>query len=114
PIAPKEPVRRMQLDEDYNFLRFATALKILVGSSIHIDDGVVARKLLEKYLLNFSKLYGMGTMKLNHDWVVHVPDQVLDYGPLYSFWAFLTERLNKVLKNLNSNNWSGGLLEVSM
>lgn len=50
-------------------------------------------------------------MKPNHHWAVHIPDQILDYGPV---WAFLTERLNKVLKNLNSNNWSGGQLEVSM
>ncbi|KAJ7782582.1 hypothetical protein DFH07DRAFT_864942 [Mycena maculata] len=84
PSMPKKPIRR----EDTNFLRFATALKIL--------------------------LYGMAEMKPNHHWCVHIPDQVRDYGPLYSFWAFLMERLNKVLKNLNSNNWAGGLLEVSM
>lgn len=53
-------------------------------------------------------------MKPNHHWAVHIPDQILDYGPVYTFWAFLTERLNKVLKNLNSNNWTGGRLEVSM
>ncbi|CAK5271991.1 unnamed protein product [Mycena citricolor] len=41
-------------------------------------------------------------------------DQIQDFGPFYSFWAFLTERLNKTLKNLNSNNWTGGRLEVSM
>jgi hypothetical protein len=50
----------------------------------------------------------------NHHWAVHIPEQILDYGPVYGFWAFLTERLNKVLKNMNSNNWSGGRLEVSM
>ncbi|KAK7059286.1 hypothetical protein R3P38DRAFT_2496527 [Favolaschia claudopus] len=53
-------------------------------------------------------------MKPNHHWAVHVFDQILDYGPVYSFWAFLPERLNKVLKNLNSNNSNGGELEVSM
>lgn len=53
-------------------------------------------------------------MKPNHHWAVHVPDQLLDYGPVYNFWSFLTERLNKVLKNLNSNNWAGGQLEISM
>ncbi|KAJ7148860.1 hypothetical protein C8R46DRAFT_1167134 [Mycena filopes] len=88
PTPPKKPVQRMQPGEDTNFLRFSTALKIL--------------------------LYGEGKMKPNHHWAVHIPAQVLDYGPVYGFWAFLTERLNKVLKNLNSNNWSGGLLEVSM
>ncbi|KAJ7939839.1 hypothetical protein B0H13DRAFT_1586865, partial [Mycena leptocephala] len=99
PIAPKEPVPRIQPGEDINFLRFATALKILVGSSIRLEG------------LDRAK---QDEMKPNHHWAIHVPDQVLDYGPLYSIWAFLTERLNKVLKNLTSNNWSGGLLEVSM
>lgn len=53
-------------------------------------------------------------MKPNHHWAVHIPDEIMDFGPMYSFWAFLTERLNKILKNMNSNNWTGGRLEVSM
>lgn len=53
-------------------------------------------------------------MKPNHHWAIHIPAQIYDYGPLYTFWAFLIERLNKILKNLNSNNWTGGRLEVSM
>jgi hypothetical protein len=61
------------------------------------------------------QLYGADAMRPNHHWAVHIPDQIRDYGPVYGFWAvFLTERLNKVLKNLNSNNRSGGQLEVSM
>ncbi|KAJ7027049.1 hypothetical protein C8F04DRAFT_965686 [Mycena alexandri] len=86
--ADPEPSPRMVEEEDENFLRFAAALKLI--------------------------LYGPGEMKPNHHWAVHVPDQLLDYGPVYNFWAFLTERLNKLLKNLNSNNWTGGALEVSM
>ncbi|KAJ7791987.1 hypothetical protein B0H14DRAFT_2395176, partial [Mycena olivaceomarginata] len=73
--------------------------------------------MLESFIfapLTFLQLYGVKEVKPNHHWAVHVPDQVLAYGPVYSFWTFLTERLNKVLKNLDSNNWSGGLLEVSM
>ncbi|KAJ7673008.1 hypothetical protein DFH06DRAFT_1174028, partial [Mycena polygramma] len=114
PKPPKEPVRRMHEGEDRNFLRFATALKILVGSSVRLEGLERAKTLLRDYLLNFSKLYGAKELKPNHHWAVHIPDQILDYGPVYGFWAFLTERLNKVLKNLNSNNWSGGHLEVSM
>lgn len=120
----------MHPEEPRNYLRFASALKILVGSSIPFKGLDQARELLRDYLLGFlevtihlvflslterfEQLYGMDEMKPNHHWAVHIPDQVLDYGPLYGFWAFLTERLNKVLKNLNSNNWGGGLLEVSM
>jgi hypothetical protein len=123
----------MQEGEDRNFLRFAAALKILVGSSITVAGVDRAKELLRDYLLGFSEvrfqlqlnndhtltkgcdqLYGKEEMKPNHHWAVHITAQVLDYGPLYGIWAFLTERLNKVLKNLNSNNWGNGLLEVSM
>ncbi|KAF8157655.1 hypothetical protein K438DRAFT_1861264 [Mycena galopus ATCC 62051] len=114
PSPPDIPCPRMQRDEDTNFLRFSTALKILVGSSIKLQKLKHADRLLQEYLLGFMKFYGSKAMKPNHHWAVHIPDQVLNYGPLYGFWAFLTERLNKVLKNLNSNNWGGGELEVSM
>ncbi|KAJ7039997.1 hypothetical protein C8F04DRAFT_948905 [Mycena alexandri] len=104
----------MQQGEDKNFLRFAAFLKILVANSIRLDTIPTVRKLLEDYLLDFSKFYGSDHMKPNHHWAVHIPDQVLDLGPLNGFWVFLTERLNKILKNHNSNNWTGGRLEVSM
>ncbi|KAJ6585872.1 hypothetical protein B0H19DRAFT_1250627 [Mycena capillaripes] len=114
PAEPKKPVLRMQAGEDVNFLRFATLLKILVGSSMTEDGLDKAENLLQEYLLGFLTLYGADTMKPNHHWAVHIPHQVRDFGPLYSFWAFVTERLNKVLKNLKSNIWPGGRLEVSM
>ncbi|KAJ6565735.1 hypothetical protein B0H10DRAFT_2358600 [Mycena sp. CBHHK59/15] len=115
PPEPQPPARRMQQGEDTNFLCFATALKIMVGSAIRVNGGLPrARNLLEQYLLGFLKLYGADSMKPNHHWAVHIPDEIMDFGPMYSFWAFLTERLNKILKNMNSNNWTGGRLEVSM
>ena len=53
PAEPKKPVLRMQAGEDVNFLRFATLLKILVGSSITEDGLDKAEKLLQEYLLGF-------------------------------------------------------------
>ncbi|KAF9468338.1 hypothetical protein BDZ94DRAFT_1279853 [Collybia nuda] len=99
---PKKPPQlpRMHPDEPLNFLRFSTCLKIFMGSSINNDT--------------IPRLYGEEEMKPNHHWAVHIGDQLEDYGPVYNFWAFLTERLNKVLKNMNSNNWTNGELEVSM
>jgi hypothetical protein len=109
---------------------FATALKILVGSAIKNSGLEKAELLLREYLLKFAvvcqlhcsqdwlltyqQLYGRDAMRPNHHWSVHIPEQVRDFGTLYSFWAFLTERLNKILKNVNSNNWGGGSVEVSM
>lgn len=53
-------------------------------------------------------------MKPNMHFCIHLRQQILDFGPVYGFWAFLTERLNFVLKQVNINNWDGGQLEVTM
>jgi hypothetical protein len=60
------------------------------------------------------QLYGENALKPNHHYAVHIIDQIQDYGPVYNFWSFLSERLNKILKNMNSNNKVAGELEVSM
>lgn len=46
-------------------------------------------------------------------WVTHIFDQLQDYGPVYNFWTFLFERLNKVLKRYSTNNHSNGEIEVT-
>ncbi|KZT27119.1 hypothetical protein NEOLEDRAFT_1032080, partial [Neolentinus lepideus HHB14362 ss-1] len=61
-----------------------------------------------------NQLYGEKAMKPNHHWVVHLPDQVRDYGAVYNYWLFLVERLNKTLKNYNTNHRGGGELEVTL
>ena len=53
-------------------------------------------------------------MKPNHHWSVHMGDQNRDFATVNHFWTFLTERLNKILKNVNNNNWGGGQLEICM
>ncbi|KZP32746.1 hypothetical protein FIBSPDRAFT_907050 [Athelia psychrophila] len=92
PKPPKRPFVRMHKDEPAMFLRFATSVKLFLGSSIYGDEH----------------------MTPNQHWSVHTADQILDYGPVYNFWTFMTERLNKILKNINNNHWGGGRLEVSM
>ena len=52
-------------------------------------------------------------MKPNFHWVTHIFDQLEDYGPVYNFWTFLFERLNKVLKSFSVNNHGGGEVEVT-
>lgn len=52
-------------------------------------------------------------MKPNHHWVSHIYDQIHDYGPVYGFWTFTSERLNKVLKSFSTNNHDGGEIEMS-
>ncbi|EIW73973.1 hypothetical protein CONPUDRAFT_40430, partial [Coniophora puteana RWD-64-598 SS2] len=92
PSKPQAPRLRMQADEPANFLRLSCALKLFCSSS----------------------LYGTDALKPNFHWAVHLSDQIRDFGPVYNFWAFLSERLNKVLKSFNVNNWTGGQVEISM
>jgi hypothetical protein len=121
----------MQADEIHLFLCLSTALKLYLGRQINEDSIARANELFHEYLTLYRRvssllflstrstdfilqLYGEGSMKPNHHYAVHLPQQLRDFGPVYEFWTFLTERLNKILKTYNSNHWGGGLLEVSM
>ncbi|KIK81198.1 hypothetical protein PAXRUDRAFT_35943 [Paxillus rubicundulus Ve08.2h10] len=107
-VPPKLPKLRMQREEPINLLHLSVALQIFCGSSIKLDMLPQAQQLLQEYLLEFKRLYGISIMKPNFHWAVHLTQQIQDFGPVYNFWAFLSERLNKVLKSSNSNNWTGG------
>lgn len=39
----------------------------------------------------------------NLHWLSHIPQDIRNYGPVYSFWCFTGERFNKTLKNINHN-----------
>ncbi|KAF8523420.1 hypothetical protein JB92DRAFT_2705186, partial [Gautieria morchelliformis] len=94
---PKPPERRMHPGEEWIFLKLATATKIYMQYELMRED-----------------MYSQSKMKPNHHYIMHLPDQIKDYGPVYGFWCFLGEQLNKLLKSFKSNNWGGGQLEVSM
>ncbi|KAL5512094.1 hypothetical protein ACEPAG_3615 [Sanghuangporus baumii] len=95
PGSDPEPRIRMHEDEPANFLKLAATLKILLGRSIRDVDIERAKKNLLEYLQGYLKLHPED-VKPNFHWVVHLFDQIYDYGPVYSFWTFIFERLNKV------------------
>ncbi|EMD34886.1 hypothetical protein CERSUDRAFT_75776 [Gelatoporia subvermispora B] len=99
PPEPKPQLRMHPQDAD-NFLSLAAALKILLARSI--DD----------YLDGFFKLHP-SHIKPNFHFITHIFTQIEDFGPVYGFWTFLFERLNKILKNYAVNNHDGGELEVT-
>jgi hypothetical protein len=131
PVPPVPPQPRMQADEVSMFLALSTALKIYLGCQVTDNSINRASALFHDYLVTYRRvsrsynisvflpncclqLYGENAMKPNHHYAVHMPDQLRDFGPVYEFWTFLTERLNKVLKSYNSNSWTRGHLEISM
>ena len=60
-----------------------------------------AHKGLIKIINLIEEHYGEGKITLNLHLSLHLCECSYDYGPLYSFWCFLFERMNGVLgKNL--------------
>ncbi|KAF8530766.1 hypothetical protein JB92DRAFT_2855993, partial [Gautieria morchelliformis] len=64
-----------------------------------------ASQVIEQPSNKSRKMHSQGKMKPNHYYVVQLPDQIKDYGLVYSFC---------LLTSFKSNNWGGGQLEVSM
>ncbi|KAG1755257.1 uncharacterized protein EDB91DRAFT_1042129 [Suillus paluster] len=106
-----KPVPQMHPSAPDNFLKLAAALKIILGRSFKDADIPRAKELLRNYLMEYLELYS-DNVKPMHHWVTHIFDQLQDYGPVYNFWTFLFERLNKVFKSYSTNNHSNSEIEV--
>ncbi|KAL5520523.1 hypothetical protein ACEPAG_9747 [Sanghuangporus baumii] len=108
----ERPRHRMHPDDAQNFLKLAAALKIVLGRTIRLADLDRAEMLLKEYLEGYLTIHPMD-VKPNHHWVLHIFEQIRDFGPVYGFWTFTGERLNKVLKSFKTNNHNGGEIETS-
>ncbi|KAL5521122.1 hypothetical protein ACEPAG_9044 [Sanghuangporus baumii] len=104
--------QQMHENDTKNFLKLATALKIILGRSVKCADLTRAENLLKEYLQGFLQIH-KDCVKPNHHYITHIFDQIRSYGPVYGFWTFTGERLNKLLKSIKTNNHSGGEIEVS-
>ena len=52
-------------------------------------------------------------MAPNHHLCTHIAEQTDDFGPVPQMWAYGSERLNRVLKNANTNGHAGGEMEAA-
>ncbi|KAF8511037.1 hypothetical protein JB92DRAFT_2831344 [Gautieria morchelliformis] len=93
---PQLPELNMQPGDDRLFLLLGKAAKIYTQYQISWQD---------------VQQSGLKDSYVGH---VHLPVQIHDFSPVYGFWCFLSERLNKLLKSFKSNNWGGGQLEICL
>ncbi|KAF7359564.1 alcohol dehydrogenase [Mycena venus] len=107
PAREPKPIRMCKNDPDL-LLKLAAALKIILGRSVDLASLPRAQQLLEDIFQNHPTL-----VKPNFHWITHIFDILRDFGPVYGFWTFLFERLNKLLKDYDTNNHGGGELEVT-
>ncbi|KAG1836489.1 hypothetical protein C8R48DRAFT_680488 [Suillus tomentosus] len=70
-----------------------------------------AKHLLHEHLIQFIKIYPIDVKPMHH-WLTHIFYPLRDNGPVYKFWTFLFERLNKILKSYSTNYHGAGELEL--
>ncbi|KAF7293363.1 alcohol dehydrogenase [Mycena kentingensis (nom. inval.)] len=111
PKPPPKPIRMLKDDVDI-FLKLATFCKIILAGTVDLAALPRAQHLLEEYLEGFFKNHPT-LVKPNFHYITHIFRTIRDFGPVYGFWTFLFERLNKLLKSYDTNNHGNGELEVT-
>ncbi|EJD38076.1 hypothetical protein AURDEDRAFT_172838 [Auricularia subglabra TFB-10046 SS5] len=101
-------------DEVPMFLSLAASFQLLLARSLTETDRAEGHRLLMQHLTEFCRVYGGQYLKPNHHWCTHIAEQIIDYGPVYLFWAYPGERLNKTIKGFNTNNHRGGAHDLSL
>ncbi|GBC21267.1 hypothetical protein GLOIN_2v1775288 [Rhizophagus irregularis DAOM 181602=DAOM 197198] len=92
-------------DNDRKILgHFVRACNLLVARFITDDDLKEAQERLKDmaYLIEYT--YGPEFITSNIHLALHIPDCCRDYGPIYSFWLFLFERLNGYIGSYPNSN----------
>ena len=54
--------------------------------------------------MRFAELYGQGKCTINMHLHGHLAECIEDFGPVYSFWCFAFERMNRILGSYHVNN----------
>jgi hypothetical protein len=74
---------------------------IMTEADIIRGDG-----LFLKFCKEFEALYGQKAITPNMHLHCHLKENVIDYGPIHSYWCFSFERYNGILGNIATNNRS--------
>lgn len=85
---------------------FVRACKLLLTNAISRRQAEDAHQLLALHCTRFQHLYGSENCTPNMHLHLHLKECILQYGPVYGFWAFSFERYNGILGEYNTNNRS--------
>ena len=72
----------------------------LLSDKISLDQIEQCRKMVMHFCINLSVFYGPRYMTSNVYLLLHIPDRVLDLGPLWANSCFYFEDFNGQLRNL--------------
>ena len=68
---------------------------------------------MTRYVKGIHELYPGYDLKPKHHYALHIPEILLQYGPIRGTWAFGLERMIGRLQKLNSNHKIGNILSLS-
>lgn len=84
---------------DHWFL-FVYGLSTFLKTTISPEESQLAKKSIEKFVVETGPLYGQKYMKFNLHIVLHIPKYVGLYGALWAWSAFIFEGFNGVISKL--------------
>ncbi|CAH0546301.1 unnamed protein product [Brassicogethes aeneus] len=104
---PIEQVNPMKSGKDY--VESVHSIYILNSSSVSEEMIIMTDKMLHEFVMQFPDLYNPNNRTCNLHSLLHLPQVVRDFGPLYTTSCFPFENANGILKSLVKGNTSAQL-----
>ncbi|XP_062512166.1 uncharacterized protein LOC134187996 isoform X2 [Corticium candelabrum] len=89
----------------YSFLPLLVILAICVATTVTTDDACLLATMIEDHHHRFCQLYPGKTITPKMYYMVHLPSQLLSFGPLQTMWCMRFEAKNGHFKRLVKENF---------
>ncbi|XP_011686398.1 PREDICTED: uncharacterized protein LOC105449098 [Wasmannia auropunctata] len=94
-------LRKIVRDDVYkHFLHLSVAIRLLATSNLKYEENRYAKQLLEKYIIDFQRLYGIEVTSYNVHGLQHLADDVLKWGAVDDYSAFIFENYLQEIKKM--------------
>ncbi len=81
-------------------IKYIVFIRILSQSNIKYEDIDYAEKLIQEFHDEYELLYGVSSMSSNLHGHLHLPKQVLEYGPLNKTSCYIFENIFKMSRSM--------------
>ena len=83
----------------------AEACEIVLCDPLYQDDIKHLEKLLQDHHQLYAKIFGEYSVSVNYHMILHLPEQILNWGPPTAWWCFPYERRIGELENSKKRNY---------
>jgi hypothetical protein len=92
------PLFKSLLPANYfkNFIKYIIFMRLLCQESISVEEIDDSQMLINSFCKEFQNLYGDTYMSYNLHAHLHLPNQVLNFGPLNKYSCFTFENMFKI------------------